>query len=168
MPLNLDRLEKWADRNLIKFNKDKCKVLHLGKRKPFATAQAGDWLVGKQLCGKGPCDSGGQQAAWASSAPWAGRQRFRSSDWVEEKVSPVRTVKQWKRLTRKVVQVLSLEIFKTNWKALRNLVWLYIGQALSRKLDLKPAEIPPNLDDPVILQLSFFIGRKFLSSVLGE
>jgi len=27
---NLDRLKKWADRNLMKFNKE-CKVLHLGK-----------------------------------------------------------------------------------------------------------------------------------------
>ncbi|GAB0182330.1 mitochondrial enolase superfamily member 1 [Grus japonensis] len=31
---NLDRLEKWADRSLVEFNKGKCKVLHLGRNTP--------------------------------------------------------------------------------------------------------------------------------------
>lgn len=31
---DLKRLEKWADRHLIKFNKGKCKDLHLGKNSP--------------------------------------------------------------------------------------------------------------------------------------
>ncbi|PKU47465.1 rna-directed dna polymerase from mobile element jockey-like [Limosa lapponica baueri] len=31
---DLDRLEEWANKNLRKFNKGKCKVLHLGKHDP--------------------------------------------------------------------------------------------------------------------------------------
>ena len=31
---DLDRLEKWADRNPIKFNSEKCKVLHLRRNNP--------------------------------------------------------------------------------------------------------------------------------------
>ena len=30
-----NRLEKWADRNFVKFNKEKCKVLHLGRNNPM-------------------------------------------------------------------------------------------------------------------------------------
>ncbi|KAK4831780.1 hypothetical protein QYF61_019093 [Mycteria americana] len=32
---DLDRLEKWAGRNLVKFDKGKCKVLHLGRNIPM-------------------------------------------------------------------------------------------------------------------------------------
>lgn len=31
---DLDRLKKWADRNFMKTNKEKCKVIDLGRDKP--------------------------------------------------------------------------------------------------------------------------------------
>ncbi|KAK4809950.1 LOW QUALITY PROTEIN: hypothetical protein QYF61_002907 [Mycteria americana] len=37
----LDRLEERANKNLMKFNKDKCKVLHLGKHNPGAQHRLG-------------------------------------------------------------------------------------------------------------------------------
>lgn len=40
-----DRLEEWANKDLIKFKEDKCKVLHLGKRHPGVQHRLGStWL----------------------------------------------------------------------------------------------------------------------------
>lgn len=33
----LGRLEEWTDRNLMKFTKDTCKVLHLGRKSPCSS-----------------------------------------------------------------------------------------------------------------------------------
>ncbi|KAK4823664.1 hypothetical protein QYF61_005016 [Mycteria americana] len=42
---DLDRLEEWANKNLMKFNKSKCKVLHPGKHNPGVQHRLGStWL----------------------------------------------------------------------------------------------------------------------------
>ncbi|KAK4825175.1 hypothetical protein QYF61_024655 [Mycteria americana] len=43
---DLDRLNEWANKNLMKFNKDKCKVLHLGKHNPGGQHRLGSTRLG--------------------------------------------------------------------------------------------------------------------------
>lgn len=61
---DLDKLEKWADRNLMKSNKGKYQVLHLAKSNPWHQNWLWGQLTGKQLDRKWPGSLAGQKVGY--------------------------------------------------------------------------------------------------------
>ncbi|KAK4818136.1 hypothetical protein QYF61_006735 [Mycteria americana] len=51
---DLDRLERWASKNSMKFNKEKCKVLHLGQNNQRAQYRLRSVWLGSSLAERDP------------------------------------------------------------------------------------------------------------------
>ncbi|KAJ7427097.1 hypothetical protein WISP_09636 [Willisornis vidua] len=49
---DIDRLERWAEKNCLKFRKGKCRVLHLGNNKPINPYRLDTDLVGSSSAEK--------------------------------------------------------------------------------------------------------------------
>lgn len=95
---DLDRLEEWTDKDLIKFNRQVPGPAP-GKKKALAMIQAGEGPTGEQLCRKG---SDGQQQArsmsWEQRRPMVSRAVWRKA----------RTVDWGKRLTPSTLPLIRL------------------------------------------------------------
>ena len=64
-------MESWAERNLMRFNKGKCSVLHVGRNNPMHQYRLGADLLESSSAER---DVGDLVDPWASSVPWLPRR----------------------------------------------------------------------------------------------
>lgn len=66
----LDRMKKWDDKNLVKFNKRKCKVLHLERSNARHQNRVRGWMGRKQQCKELGCPDVKQADHKPAMCPW--------------------------------------------------------------------------------------------------